>query len=136
MTWMNGLRATFDLETTGVDVTTARIVTASLILLDPQGNVVRRGEWLADPGVEIPAGAAAVHGITTEYAREHGRPAREVCGSLPARLVRSILMVCRLLRSTLPTIFRCCTTRCYATILPTVSCRRVWCSTRMFCIST
>ena len=78
MTWMNGLRATFDLETTGVDVTTARIVTASLILLDPQGNVVRRGEWLADPGVEIPAGAAAVHGITTEYAREHGRPAREV----------------------------------------------------------
>lgn len=55
MTWMNGLRATFDLETTGVDVTTARIVTASLILLDPQGNVVRRGEWLADPGVEIPA---------------------------------------------------------------------------------
>ena len=72
MTWMNGLRATFDLETTGVDVTTARIVTASLILLDPQGNVVRRGEWLADPGVEIPAGAAAVHGITTEYAREHG----------------------------------------------------------------
>ena len=47
MTWMNGLRATFDLETTGVDVTTARIVTASLILLDPQGNVVRRGEWRA-----------------------------------------------------------------------------------------
>ncbi len=82
MTWMNGLRATFDLETTGVDVTTARIVTASLILLDPQGNVVRRGEWLADPGVEIPAGAAAVHGITTEYAREHGRPAREVVWEL------------------------------------------------------
>ena len=58
MTWMNGLRATF------------------------QGNVVRRGEWLADPGVEIPAGAAAVHGITTEYAREHGRPAREVVWEL------------------------------------------------------
>ena len=77
MTWMNGLRATFDLETTGVDVTTARIVTASLILLDAQGNVVRRGEWLADPGVEIPAGAAAVHGITTEHAREHGRPAHD-----------------------------------------------------------
>jgi len=59
MTWMNGLRATFDLETTGVDVTTARIVTASLILLDPQGNVVRRGEWLAHPGGGIPARARA-----------------------------------------------------------------------------
>lgn len=82
MSWINRPRATFDLETTGVNVQTARIVTASLILLNPDGSVARAGEWLADPGVEIPEGAAAVHGITTEYAREHGQPARQVVWEL------------------------------------------------------
>lgn len=76
--WTELPRATFDLETTGVDVTTARIVTASLILVDAEGEVLRAGEWLANPGIEIPAEAAAVHGITTEYAQEHGKPANEV----------------------------------------------------------
>ena len=88
MTWMNGLRATFDLETTGVDVTTARIVTASLILLDPQGNVVRRGEWLADPGVEIPAGAAACTVLRLSTHVSTAVPPARSCGSLPALLVR------------------------------------------------
>ncbi|MFW0111708.1 3'-5' exonuclease [Rothia sp. CCM 9416] len=76
--WTELPRATFDLETTGVDPQTARIVTASLVLVDPEGEVLRAGEWLADPGVEIPEQAAAVHGITTEYAREHGQPAQKV----------------------------------------------------------
>ena len=58
MSWIHGPRATFDLETTGVDVETARIVTASLLLLNPDGSVRRAGEWLADPGVEIPEAAA------------------------------------------------------------------------------
>ena len=39
MSWIDAPRATFDLETTGVDVTTARIVTASLLLLNPDGSV-------------------------------------------------------------------------------------------------
>jgi len=68
----------FDLETTGVDVTTDRIVTAHVGLLDEHGAVVRAQGWLADPGVEIPAGATAVHGITTAHARAHGRPAADV----------------------------------------------------------
>src|SRR5690606_385575 len=29
--------------------------------------------WLIDPGIEIPAAATAVHGISTEHARMHGR---------------------------------------------------------------
>lgn len=37
---------------------------------------------LADPGVEIPGEAAAVHGITTEIARRDGRPARDVVRAL------------------------------------------------------
>lgn len=28
--------------------------------------------WLINPGIEIAEGASAVHGITTEFAREHG----------------------------------------------------------------
>lgn len=68
----------FDLETTGVDVTTDRVVTAYVGLLDASGAVIRSRSWLADPGVGIPEGAAAIHGITTTHARAHGRPAPEV----------------------------------------------------------
>lgn len=68
----------FDLETTGVDVTADRIVTAHVGLLDGSGGVVRARDWLADPGVVIPEGAVAVHGISTERARADGRDPREV----------------------------------------------------------
>lgn len=68
----------FDLETTGVDVTVDRVVSAHVGILDHRGGVVSARTWLADPGIEIPAGATAVHGITTERARTEGRPAREV----------------------------------------------------------
>lgn len=70
--------AVFDLETTGVDVLEDRIVTAYVGLLDGTGAVIHEEHWLADPGIEIPEGATAVHGITTEQARATGRPAREV----------------------------------------------------------
>lgn len=61
----------FDLETTGVDVQSDRIVTASVVRMHPNGtnHVI---EWIVDPGVEIPEEAAAVHGVTTEVAREKG----------------------------------------------------------------
>lgn len=65
----------FDTETTGVDVHGSRIVTAALVTLE-DGVEVSRREWLIDPGVEIPAAAQDVHGISTAYARAHGvRPA-------------------------------------------------------------
>lgn len=68
----------FDLETTGVDVAVDRVVTAHVGVLDHTGAVVRSRAWLADPGIAIPAGATAVHGITTERARTEGRPVRDV----------------------------------------------------------
>jgi DNA polymerase-3 subunit epsilon len=68
----------FDLETTGVDVTSDRIVTAHVGLLDAGGTVILARDWMADPGVPIPDGAAAIHGITTEQARTDGRDAAEV----------------------------------------------------------
>lgn len=76
----------FDLETTGVDVRHDRVVTAHVGLLGTDGTAVRAQSWLADPGVEIPAGATAVHGITTDYARAHGRPAAPVVAEVVAAL--------------------------------------------------
>jgi DNA polymerase-3 subunit epsilon len=81
--WWHAL-GVFDLETTGVDVETARIVTAHVGLIDMTGRSIVEGAWLADPGVEIPEGAAAVHGITTERARADGRPAGEVVAEIIA----------------------------------------------------
>ncbi len=76
----------FDLETTGVDVESARIVTACIAVLDADGHVVDRWDWLADPGVEIPDGAADVHGITTEQARAEGRPTEFVVAEITQTL--------------------------------------------------
>jgi len=76
----------FDLETTGVDVTRDRIVTAHVGLLDGTGAHVRARDWLADPGVPIPDGAAAIHGITTARARADGRPAGEVVAEVTEAL--------------------------------------------------
>jgi DNA polymerase-3 subunit epsilon len=73
----------FDLETTGVDPATARIVTASVALLDEEGAVVERHDWIVDPGVPIPDAAAAVHGIDTARAQRFGRS--------PAQVVPEIL---------------------------------------------
>jgi len=81
-----GRLAVFDLETTGVDIETARIVSACIAVLDANGVVESRWDWLADPGVEIPAGASAVHGITTERARALGRPAGQVIGEVAQSL--------------------------------------------------
>nr|WP_320410253.1 exonuclease domain-containing protein [Auritidibacter ignavus] len=75
--WHCGAMVGFDLETTGRDPRQARIVTASLVVVDPQRVQRANAEWLLNPGVEIPAEATAVHGISTEYAHMHGTAARE-----------------------------------------------------------
>lgn len=72
MTWTNGIVYGFDVESSGVDVHNDRIVTATVVKIENGVHVGQR-EWLIDPGVEIPEAATAVHGITTEHAREHGQ---------------------------------------------------------------
>ncbi|GAA2173204.1 3'-5' exonuclease [Agrococcus versicolor] len=84
-TWTSRV-AVFDLETTGVDTSTARIVTAFLGVLDETGALVEQHAWIADPGIEIPEGAAAIHGVTTERARAEGQPAFDVVAALVAEL--------------------------------------------------
>ncbi|WP_291313837.1 3'-5' exonuclease [Corynebacterium sp. UBA2622] len=76
----------FDLETTSTDPATARIVTSALVRID--GRDVRAEEELADPGVEIPESAAAIHGISTEKARAEGRPHDEVLAETVEKIKR------------------------------------------------
>lgn len=76
----------FDLETTGTDPATDRIVTATVAVITPgQEPVIRT--WLADPGIDIPTAASDVHGITTEHARAHGKPAGQVVADITATLL-------------------------------------------------
>ncbi|WNM30996.1 3'-5' exonuclease [Streptomyces sp. Li-HN-5-11] len=81
MGWHRQLLIGFDLETTGTDPCEARIVTAAVIEV-VGGEPAGRREWLADPGVEIPADAVAVHGISNERATAEGRPADRVADAL------------------------------------------------------
>ncbi|WP_330460502.1 3'-5' exonuclease [Streptomyces sp. NBC_00820] len=74
MSWISGPLMAFDLETTGTDVETDRIVTAAVVRLDPDGAVSGERNWLLDPGVAIPEQASAIHGISTERARAYGAP--------------------------------------------------------------
>ncbi|MFF4794232.1 3'-5' exonuclease [Streptomyces sp. NPDC001276] len=81
MGWHRELLIGFDLETTGTDPREARIVTGAVIEVrggEPGG----RREWLADPGVEIPAEAVAVHGISNERAAAEGEPADRVADAV------------------------------------------------------
>ncbi|MEV0372180.1 exonuclease domain-containing protein [Streptomyces sp. NPDC050636] len=74
MSWHQELLVSFDLETTGTDVERDRIVTAALIRLEGDGRAAAKQSWLLDPGVPIPDEAAAIHGISTAYVQEYGRP--------------------------------------------------------------
>lgn len=75
---MSGRSLAFDTETSGVDTTADRIVTACAAILDELGQVAFQRQWLVKVDVDIPEAATAIHGVTTEHAREHGSPASEV----------------------------------------------------------
>lgn len=80
--------ATFDLETTGVDVESDRIVSAALIILDRAGTPITTNRWLVNPGVPIPEEATAVHGITTEHVVGLGIRAAEAVEQIALLLYR------------------------------------------------
>lgn len=85
--WFEDRLCGFDLETTGVDVETDRIVTACVVQVGG-GQPTAAANWLADPGIEIPDGASRVHGISTEKARAEGAPAAEVVEQVTAALAQ------------------------------------------------
>ncbi|MFF7181159.1 exonuclease domain-containing protein [Streptomyces sp. NPDC008121] len=85
MAWHGETLVGFDLETTGTEPLEARIVTASVVGVHG-GRVVRQRDWLADPGIRIPAQASAIHGISSERAAAEGRPVREVADEIAETL--------------------------------------------------
>ncbi|MFJ4627092.1 exonuclease domain-containing protein [Streptomyces sp. NPDC088847] len=90
MSWLNLPMCGLDFETTGVDPETDRVVSAAVVLRGG-GRPTARRSWLSDvDGVEIPAGATAVHGITTEHARAAGRPAAEVVEEVAASVTEAV----------------------------------------------
>lgn len=83
--WANVL-AVFDTETTGIQPDTTRIVSAHVSVLNPYGEVEDRTDWLIDCGIDIPAQATAVHGITTERMRAEGAPAADSVFEIVSKL--------------------------------------------------
>ena len=55
----------FDLETTGINITTDRIVEISILKVYPNGNKESK-TWLVNPEMPIPAEVSAIHGITND----------------------------------------------------------------------
>jgi len=90
MSWHQRRLAAFDLETTGIDSESDRIVTAAVSLVG-DGLPPTFHAWLLDPGIPIPAGASAVHGITTEQARAEGRQPLEAVEEIVALLAEQLL---------------------------------------------
>lgn len=88
--WYLGRLAGFDLETTGVSPERDRIVTACVVQVGG-GQPAAAASWLANPGVDIPEGAAKIHGITTERAKKEGRPAGEVVEEIVTALTAVVL---------------------------------------------
>lgn len=54
--------AFFDLETTGINVATDKIIEISVLKIYPDGNEQSK-TWMINPGMPIPAEASAIHGI-------------------------------------------------------------------------
>lgn len=94
--WFNGPQVLYDLETGGLNPDEDDIVTATVVMVPPRppGGGPRPTtvfEWLAIPTKDIPQAATDVHGVTTEHAREFGRPMAEVVDELVSVLAEQML---------------------------------------------
>lgn len=83
--WWEKRMCAIDLETTSADPQTCEIVTAAVVFVGDRKPTDGR-VWLADPGIEIPDEAAAIHGVTTEKARAEGLPLEQVLSEVSAVL--------------------------------------------------
>jgi DNA polymerase-3 subunit epsilon len=89
MSWLDNRALAFDLETTGLDPETARIVTAAVIARGGGNNPGFHDArtWLSDvDGAEIPTGASDIHKVTTAKAHADGDPAAEVVEDIATTL--------------------------------------------------
>lgn len=90
--WWQQMQTPFDLETTGVKTNQDRVVSACVATLEPQTSgpwKVDVATWLVNPGIPIPPGASAVHGITDEMAAK-GRPPVDALAEIVGELANTI----------------------------------------------
>jgi DNA polymerase-3 subunit epsilon len=96
MNLATGRLAAFDIETTGVEEESARVVTAAVLVVEG-GLPTHESVWLLNPGIAIPAGASRAHGVTTERAEAEGRsPAEaidEITGTLADHVEQGVAIV-------------------------------------------
>ena len=88
----------WDVESTGTSIENDRIITCYAMIQSIKGEILREQHWVIDPGVEIPKGASDVHGMSTEWVREHGRKdaeraIREIAGFLDEAQMRGCPIV-------------------------------------------
>jgi DNA polymerase-3 subunit epsilon len=69
--WIQEGFVAFDTETTGVDVTQSRVVTAAAVVFK-NGEPESTRSWLIKVDVDIPEITTAVHGITNEMSQRDG----------------------------------------------------------------
>ncbi|GBE22362.1 DNA polymerase III PolC-type [bacterium BMS3Bbin01] len=80
MSWHTGPLAALDLEATGVDPATDRIVEVALVEVAPDGTATEIVNRLINPGIPMPRAAAEITGITSAELRERGGDPADVLG--------------------------------------------------------
>lgn len=93
--WHESWWLALDFESSGKEPLEAFIVTCCAAMIrDDEPRWVR--EWLVVPpdGAEIPAEATAIHGVTTEHARENGEPRLGALEDIASTVAKSLSMGC------------------------------------------
>lgn len=90
MTWHLNPLLSIDTETTGVDPFSDRIVEIAAVCVMPDGTAVNGWSQIIDPGIEIPPGASAVHGISTSRAQAEGVEPAVALAELARRVLEHI----------------------------------------------
>ena len=72
MRWFERPFLAVDTETTGVNPFEDRVVEVAAVIVRPDGTQDFAWSTIVNPGVDIPDGAAQVHGITTDRAQAEG----------------------------------------------------------------
>ena len=86
--WIHEGFIAFDTETTGVEVESARVVTAAAVVFEGATPLYTRS-WLIKVDVDIPEITTAVHGITNEMSQRDGQEQREALAEIRDFLVNS-----------------------------------------------
>ncbi len=91
MTWFDPTQrwCTWDVESTAPNPLEARLVTVCVAFAGG-GEPTEVMSWVVDAGVEVPDGAAEIHGYTTERVRAEGKPIADVLPEIVGYLAGAV----------------------------------------------